>query len=141
MRGRRVPGAYFHAAGWTTILAWPFFVAMLYTPFPACWGVLGVAVFFLFFNTGPVNTILANVSRSPVRATAFAINILVIHALGDAISPTVIGFLADVSSLQTAFLAVSVLILAGGGLWVAGARFLDDDTRRAEEGDAKAAGV
>ncbi len=131
LRNRGVRGAYFHAAGWTTLLAWPFFVAMLYTPFPLFWGVLFVAVFFLFFNTGPANTILANVSRSPVRATAFAINILVIHALGDAISPTVIGVVYDVSSLHTAFLLVSLLILAGGGLWVAGSRSLDEDTRRA----------
>jgi hypothetical protein len=128
-----VRGAYFHAAGWTTVLAWPFFVAMLYTPFPYFWAVLFVAVFFLFFNTGPANTILANVSRSATRATAFAINILVIHALGDAISPTVIGAVYDVASLDTAFLLVSVLILVGGGLWVAGARHLDEDTRKAAE--------
>lgn len=133
MRNRGVRGAYFHAAGWTTLLAWPFFVAMLYTPFPAFWVVLFVAVFFLFFNTGPANTILANVSRSPVRATAFAINILIIHALGDAISPTVIGVMYDVSSLHLAFLLVSVLILVGGGLWVAGARHLDEDTRKAAD--------
>lgn len=135
LRNRGVRGAYFHAAGWTTILAWPFFVAMLFLPFPAAWGVLFVAVFFLFFNTGPANTILANVSRSPVRATAFAINILVIHALGDAISPTVIGVIADLADLHTAFLIVSVLILVGGGLWVAGSRSLDEDTRRATEAD------
>jgi len=135
LRNRGVRGAYFHAAGWTTIFAWPFFLAMLFLPFPTAWGVLFVAVFFLFFNTGPANTILANVSRSPVRATAFAINILVIHALGDAISPTVIGGIADLADLHTAFLIVSVLILAGGGLWVAGSRFLDEDTRRATAAD------
>jgi MFS family permease len=135
MRNRGVRGAYFHAAGWTTILAWPFFLAMLFLPFPVAWGVLFVAVFFLFFNTGPANTILANVSRSPVRATAFAINILIIHALGDAISPTVIGAIADLADLHTAFLIVSVLILVGGGLWVAGTRYLDEDTRRATEAD------
>ncbi len=138
LRNRGVRGAYFHAAGWTTILAWPFFLAMLFMPFPAAWGVLFVAVFFLFFNTGPANTILANVSRSPIRATAFAINILIIHALGDAISPTVIGGIADLANLHTAFLVVSVLILAGGGLWVAGSRFLDEDTRRTTEADEAA---
>ena len=135
LRNRGVRGAYFHAAGWTTILAWPFFVAMLFVPFPAAWGVLFVAVFFLFFNTGPANTILANVTRSPIRATAFAINILVIHALGDAISPTLIGAIADLADLHTAFLIVSVLILVGGGLWVAGSRSLDEDTRRATAAD------
>ena len=108
---------------------------MLYVPFPWAWGVLGVAVFFLFFNTGPANTILANVSRSTIRATAFAINILIIHALGDAISPTIIGTVADLADLHTAFLMVSVFILAGGLLWVLGARTLDEDTRRATAAD------
>ena len=132
LRGRGVRGAYFQAAGWTTVAAWPFFVAALFAPFPWAWGLLFVAVFFLFFNTGPANTILANVTRSDVRATAFAINILIIHVLGDVISPPIIGFVADLESLHTAFLLVSVTILLGGGLWVAGSRYLDADTRRAE---------
>lgn len=132
LRNRGVKGAYFHAAGWTTLLAWPFFVSFLFVPFPAAWVLLFFAVFFLFFNTGPANTVVANVVRSPIRATAFAITIFVIHALGDAISPPIIGFIADRASLQTAFVATSVFVLVGGGLWVWGARFLDADTARAE---------
>jgi len=132
---RGVRGAYFHASGWTTLLAWPFFVGMLFCPFPYAWGLLVPALFLLFFNTGPANTILANVSRSAIRATAFGINILVIHALGDAFSPVAIGFVQDISTLHTAFLIVSFLILIGGGLWVLGAKYLDEDTRLAHEAD------
>ncbi|HVL15631.1 MAG TPA: hypothetical protein VM529_23875, partial [Gemmata sp.] len=134
MRDRGYRGAYFKAAGWTTLVAWPFFVAVLFVPFPAAWPCLFVAVFFLFFNTGPANTILANVTRSEIRATAFAINILIIHMLGDVISPPLIGLINDYSDLHTAFLVVSVAIPAGGLLWVLGASSLDEDTRRAEEG-------
>ena len=108
---------------------------------PLGWGCLFVAVFFLFFNTGPANTILANVVRSDIRATAFAINILIIHALGDAISPLIIGFVADLSSLQTAFIGVSMLIPVSGVLWIWGAKFLDDDTRRAESPDSSSRGI
>jgi MFS family permease len=132
LRNRGVRGAYFHVAGWGTLAGFPFFVAILYAPFPYAWGVIFVAVFALFFNTGPANTILANVTRSEIRATAFAINILIIHALGDAISPLIIGFVADLSSLHTAFLAVSFLIPVAGLLWVLGSRYLDEDTRKAE---------
>jgi hypothetical protein len=35
-------------------------------------------------------------------------------------------------NLHTAFLAVSFLIPAAGLLWVAGSRYLDADTQRAE---------
>ena len=43
-----------------------------------------------------------------------------------------IGFVADLTSLHAAFLAVSFLIPVAGILWVLGAKYLDDDTRRAE---------
>lgn len=135
LRGR-VRGAYFQVAGWTTVLAFPFFVATLVVPFPLAWAFLFVAVFGLFMNTGPANTILANVSRSPIRSTAFAINILVIHMLGDVISPPLIGITADLASLQVAFYGVSVFILLGGGLWVAGSRYLDADTEAVERAEA-----
>lgn len=134
LRDRGVRGAYFHAAGWTTLLAWPFFAAVMFTPFPYAWGLLFAAVFLLFFNTGPANTVLANVTRSEIRATAFAVNILIIHLLGDVISPPLIGLIAGVSDLGTAFLVVSLAIPAGGILWVLGAKCLDEDTRRAEAG-------
>lgn len=131
LRTRGLKGAYFHTIGWSTLLSFPFFVAMLLVPFPYAWGFFFVAVFFLFFNTGPANTILANVTRTEIRATAFAINILVIHMLGDVISPPIIGLVADVASLQVAFLGVSAFILIGGTLWVLGARSLDADTAKA----------
>jgi MFS family permease len=134
LRNRGLRGAYFHVAGWGMVVAFPFFLGMLYTGMPATWLLLFVAVFFLFFNTGPANTILANVTRSRIRATAFAINIFIIHALGDAISPLIIGDVADMSSLQVAFVGVSFLIPLSGILWIWGARYLDEDTRKAEAG-------
>jgi MFS family permease len=127
----RFGGAYFLVCGISALLAVPFFVAMLYVPFPYAWGLVFLAVFGLFVNTGPTNTILANVIPDQIRATAFALNILIIHALGDAISPVAIGLVADVSSLHTAFLLVSVLIALGGFVWLWGARYLKQDTEQA----------
>jgi MFS transporter, Spinster family, sphingosine-1-phosphate transporter len=127
----RFNGAYFLVSGISALLAVPFFVAMLYVPFPYAWGLVFLAVFGLFVNTGPTNTILANVIPDQIRATAFALNILIIHALGDAISPILIGFVADVSSLHTAFLLVSILIALGGLVWIWGARYLERDTQHA----------
>ncbi len=131
----RVKGAYFHVCGWSALLSFPAFLAMLFVPFPYAWLFLFVAIFGLFFNTGPANTILANTSRSAIRANAFAINILIIHALGDAISPMIIGGIADVSSWQTAMIVVSVMILLTGVLWLSGAKTLDADTQSVKEAD------
>jgi MFS family permease len=129
---RRYPGSYFLVSGVGMLVSFPLFLGVLFVPFPYAWVLLFLASFGLFFNTGPANTILANVTHSSIRATAFAINILVIHALGDAISPFVIGAIRDESNLGTAFGVISVLILVSGVLWLRGTRFLEDDTRRAE---------
>ena len=48
-----------------------------------------------------------------------------------------IGLIADLSSLGTALLIISVLILLGGGLWLAGARHLDEETRRVTDAESQ----
>jgi MFS transporter, Spinster family, sphingosine-1-phosphate transporter len=131
-RKKGIKGAYFKVAGWTTILAWPLFAAVEFLDFPFAWFILFLSVLCMFFNTGPTNTILANVTRSNIRSTAFAVNILVIHLFGDAISPMIIGAIADVSTLGTALVIFSSLLGVGGLLWVLGAKYLDEDTERAE---------
>jgi hypothetical protein len=89
-------------------------------------------VFFLFFNTGPSNTALANVTLPRVRATAFALNILIIHALGDAISPPLVGAIRDRWNMNVGFLAISGTMLIAGVVWIWGAKFLAGDTEAVE---------
>ncbi len=132
LRRRKVRGAYFLVIAGGAVFAIPCFLGILYAPLPLSWAFAFLAIFGLFLHTGPGNTILANVVRSDMRATAFAINVLVIHALGDAISPTLIGFVADRSSLQTAFTLTTTMIGVGAVLWFLGARALDEDTAKAE---------
>jgi MFS family permease len=124
----RYPGSYFLVSGIAMLLGFPMVLGFLYTPFPWAWIFVFFAVFCLFFNTGPTNTILANVTHPSVRASAFALNILIIHAFGDAISPPVIGFIADRSTLKAGFIVVSLLMLVGGVFWLWGSRYLEKDT-------------
>jgi predicted MFS family arabinose efflux permease len=130
-------GSYFLVSGVAMFLSFPLFLWSIYAPFPLAWVLIFFACFFLFFNTGPTNTILANVTHPSLRAPAFALNIFIIHALGDAISPTVIGLVADLNrvdgqaDLPLGFVAVSGMILLGGILWLIGARYLGRDTERA----------
>jgi MFS family permease len=123
-------GAYFLVSAGGMLLGFPLFLGMLFVPFPLAWVLLSAAVFCLFFNTGPSNTALANVTHPSVRATAYALNIFVIHALGDAISPPLIGMVADHwnNSLKVGFIVVSVAILLSGVLWAWGSLFLARDT-------------
>ena len=128
----RLAGSYFWVSGMGMIVACPVFIVSLYLPFPAAWVAMFVAIFFLFLNTGPSNTALANVSLPGVRATAFAVNIFVIHALGDVQAFWLIGYIAGHTNMHVAFLFVSAVILASGIAWLAGAKYLPADTAAVE---------
>lgn len=127
----RFSGSYFLVSGAAMVLAFPMLLLMIYLPFPYAWIPLAFFVFFLFFNTGPTNTILANVTHPLLRAPGFALNILVIHLFGDAASPSIMGAIAGVANLSWAFGLVSVMVLIGGILWLWGAKYLERDTRLA----------
>ena len=127
----RFPGSYFLVSGAAMLAGFPLFLAVLKAPFPWVWALIFFACFCLFFNTGPTNTVLANVTHPAMRATGFALNIFVIHALGDVISPVIIGILSDRYNMNVAFLAVGLMFLVAGLLWLCGARFLERDTRLA----------
>jgi len=130
---RRHPGGYFLVSGVGMWIAFPLTVVMLFTPFPWFWVMLFLVEFFLFFNTGPANAALVDVTLPSIRATAFAVNIFVIHALGDAISPPLIGAIADRWRMNVAFLAVSGMIAIAGLLWLLGAKYLESDMNAAAE--------
>ena len=128
----RFAGSYFLVSGIGMIIACPVFVASLYIPFPGAWVAMFIAIFLLFLNTGPSNTALANVSLPAVRATAFAINILIIHALGDVQAFWLLGYIGGHSNIRIAFLFVSGIILASGIAWLIGVKYLPEDTERVE---------
>lgn len=137
----RYSGSYFLVSGAGMLVGFPMVMLVLVSDFPFAWLWIFFAVFFLFFNTGPTNTILANVTHPAIRSSAFALNIFVLHALGDAISPPLIGTIADrfgksagnteVHGLNVGFVVVSLAILVGGVFWIMGARHLAEDTRLA----------
>jgi predicted MFS family arabinose efflux permease len=110
----RVPTAYFLVSGVGLALSVPCAAAVILLE-DRTWVLIAIflAEVFIFLNTGPLNAIIANVSRAGVRASAYAVNIFVIHALGDAISPTIVGMVSDRVGLSAAFwIAPGALALA-----------------------------
>jgi predicted MFS family arabinose efflux permease len=128
----RLAGSYFWVSGIGMLIACPIFIVSLYVPFPTAWIPMFLAIFFLFLNTGPSNTALANVSLPAVRATAFAANIFVIHAFGDVQAFWLLGYIAGHTNMHVAFLFVSGIILLSGLLWLAGVKYLPADTAAVE---------
>jgi sugar phosphate permease len=105
---------------WSVVLTLPFGLLLFFGP--RAWAVpsLMAAEFFLFLNTGPLNTAIVNSVSAPVRATAISINLFCIHFFGDTFSPQIIGAVSDRSNLSIGlgvtliFLVISALILRAG---------------------------
>ena len=80
-------------------------------------------LFFWCYN-GPVNTVLVNCVGSGLRTRAFSLSLLCIHLFGDAISPSVVGRIADASSLPIGMALVPISMVLGASIWGYGWRTL-----------------
>ena len=105
---------------WSVVLTLPFGALIFFGPRALTVPALILAEFFLFLNTGPLNTAIVNSVSAPVRATAISINLFFIHFFGDTLSPQIIGAISDHSNLSIGlgatliFLVISALILRAG---------------------------
>ena len=84
---------------------------------------LGLAIFLIFLGTGPVNAASINPVRPEIRATALAGQLLLIHALGDAISPTIIGAVSDRSDLSVGLGSTLITLVLASAIFLLGARY------------------
>ncbi len=109
---RRRRDAYYYVSGITLLLSAPLLIGAIYLGRPLLFPLCFLTEFMLLLNTGPLNAAVIGAVPAGIRASAVAINVLIIHVLGDALSPTVLGYLSDrTGSLQTAFLAAVAAVL------------------------------
>jgi MFS transporter, Spinster family, sphingosine-1-phosphate transporter len=71
----------------------------------------------LFLSTSPINGVILRSVPGPLRASAMALAIFSTHAFGDSWSPTVVGALGQMSTMQKGMFALPVLLLASAVLW------------------------
>jgi MFS transporter, Spinster family, sphingosine-1-phosphate transporter len=81
------------------------------------------AEFLLLFNTGPLNAAVINAVSAPIRAMALAVNIFIFHLLGDVPSASLIGYMSDHYTLQTAFLGPVIAIALSSAILFYGMKF------------------
>jgi len=105
------------------ILSIPAVVGAIYLTGSAMYTAILIGEFLILLNTAPLNAALVNSVSAPIRATAMAVNLFTIHLLGDAFSPTLIGYISDRTNLQTGFLAMIVAVALSGAVLVYGMRF------------------
>jgi sugar phosphate permease len=124
--------AYCMVSGVGMLLTVPFLIAAIYFESPIIfWSAVFLAVFFLFVNQGPTNAVLINVVMPKIRVGAFAINIFLTHALGDLLSPAIVGVVSDRANLRLALLTVAPVAMALCGIvWLWAMRHQATDTER-----------
>jgi MFS transporter, Spinster family, sphingosine-1-phosphate transporter len=116
---RKRSQAYLWVSGVATLAAAPVaLLAFVAASRPVYMAAIVGAEVLLFFSTGPINSAVVNVVAPARRATAVAVNILVIHLLGDVPSPPIVGRLSDATSLGTAFLLLPAVMALAGLIWI-----------------------
>jgi MFS transporter, Spinster family, sphingosine-1-phosphate transporter len=99
----RMKSSYYLISAASMALGIPAMTLALFTRGKIMVPAIAVAAFFLLLNTSPLNAAVINSVGAHIRATAIAVNIFIIHVLGDVPSPTMMGWVADRRSLQLAF--------------------------------------
>ena len=100
----RMKSSYYLVSAASMLLGVPVMIVALFAKGAIMIPAIGVAAFFLLLNTAPLNAAVINSVGAHIRATALAVNIFIIHILGDVPSPTMMGWVADKRSLQAAFI-------------------------------------
>jgi MFS family permease len=89
---RRWPNLGVDLSAVTLLLAAPFvFWGLHARSLPVAYTLFFVSMLLLFVNTSPVNALTVSSLPASARASGTAINVLLIHLLGDAISPELAG--------------------------------------------------
>ena len=92
---------------------------------------LGLGIFFGWCYNGPLNAVLLNCVEPQVRALSNGLCMLLIHLFGDAISPSIIGWVSDANDgdLTDALLLVPGSIAISGAIWLLGWLTLPSSSR------------
>ena len=110
----RSPRMYCQLTAYAFLAALPFcWAALFFQHAGAVLINLAVALTLLFIPTGAIAAALIENTHPAMRSMAFAVNIFIIHLLGDALSPALVGWLSDQWSLKTAVWIASLVLLPG----------------------------
>jgi MFS transporter, Spinster family, sphingosine-1-phosphate transporter len=119
----KMKSAYYFVSAASMLLGVPAMIVALFVEGRWMVPAIGVAAFFLLFNTAPLNAAVINSAGAHIRATALAVNIFIIHILGDVPSPTMMGWVADHHSLQSAFILPVIAMVVSSAILFYGMKF------------------
>ncbi len=120
---RRTPAAYQLVSAVGMALSIPAMIVAIYFIGTPMYAAILLGEFLLLLNTAPLNAALVNSVSARIRATAIAVNLFTIHILGDAFSPTLIGWISDKTNLQVGFFSTIVAVVLSAAILFYGMRF------------------
>ncbi len=120
---KRTKSSYYLISAASMLLGIPVMIVALFARGRIMIPAIGVAAFFLLLNTAPLNAAVINSVGAHIRATALAVNIFIIHILGDVPSPAMMGWVADRRSLQVAFVLPVIAMGISSAILFYGMRF------------------
>ncbi|MFC6644770.1 spinster family MFS transporter [Granulicella cerasi] len=115
--------ALYYVPALSALLALPFSVLCFFGPKGWTLPMLGVAVFFIFLGTGPVNAATLNAVPANLRSAAMAGQLFALHVFGDMPSSWVIGAVSQHTNLRLGLAVTLVSMLVGGIIFTYGARY------------------
>jgi MFS family permease len=115
--------ALYLVSAWSAALTVPPAVLCFFGPRSTMLPALSVAMVLIFLGTGPLNAAIINAVPAGVRSSAIAIELLLIHLLGDTPSPKLIGIVSDRSTLSFGLGLTLVTMLIAAVLLFIGARY------------------
>lgn len=117
---KRTKRSYFIVGYMSFFLSIPFGVgAIMADSLNLCLVLMFFAEFFIFAYSGPYHAAIVEVVPVTMRSMAFAVDIFIIHALGDAISPFLLGVVSDGAGLPFAMFLAMIYLLLGGFISIA----------------------
>jgi MFS family permease len=126
-------------SGLGIVLAVPLAAVVIFVAAPALYiPALAGAIFLLFLNPGVLTAVVVSVAGPWRRAQAVALNIVVIHLVGDVPSPLLIGWVSDLASLKWGVSLTLVALAAGAVLIFSALPHLKGDLAAAGEIDLEA---
>ena len=120
---KRMKSSYYLVSAASMLLGIPVMIVALFSKGKLMIPAIAVAAFFLLLNTAPLNAAVINSVGAHIRATALAVNIFIIHILGDVPSPTMMGWVADKRSLQAAFILPVIAMGVSSAILFYGMKF------------------
>jgi predicted MFS family arabinose efflux permease len=120
---KKNPAALYLVPMWGALLAFPPALMCFFGPKAFILPSLALAIFLIFLGSGPVNAATVNAVQPNVRATALAGQLLMIHLLGDAPSPRIIGVVSDHSNLAVGLGSTLITLLIAAVIFFIGSRY------------------